>query len=62
MIPIMPGGLFAISREFFEFIGYYDEGLKIWGGENLEMSLKVRAVVEWNCFSGTAGQRHHSAT
>lgn len=44
-MPIMPGGLFAISRKFFEHIGWYDNGLKIWGGENLEMSLKVRLVV-----------------
>jgi polypeptide N-acetylgalactosaminyltransferase len=43
-IPIMPGGLFSISRNFFEHIGWYDDGLKIWGGENLEMSLKV-----WMC-------------
>jgi len=42
--PTMPGGLLAMNREYFFEIGAYDEGMEIWGGENLEMSFRI-----WQC-------------
>ena len=42
--PTMVGCAFAIDREFFYKSGSYDKGMMIWGGENVEMAIRV-----WLC-------------
>jgi polypeptide N-acetylgalactosaminyltransferase len=42
--PTMIGCAFAIDREYFFASGAYDDKMMIWGGENVEMSVRV-----WRC-------------
>ena len=37
----------TFPREYFYHLGAYDEGMDIWGGENLEMSFRQADVM--NC-------------
>lgn len=33
--PTMLGCAFVIRKKYFEYLGFYDEELDLWGGENM---------------------------
>ena len=42
--PTLVGCAIAVDKSYFEHIGEFDEGLKVWGGENIELAFRV-----WQC-------------
>merc|ERR1719375_2468163 len=40
----MAGGLLAMDRTMFLHLGGYDPGMKMWGGEEIEMAIRT-----WTC-------------
>ena len=43
----MPGGLFMITKKWFNEIGEFDEKMELWGGENVDISIRT-----WLCGKG----------
>eukprot|EP00929_Paragymnodinium_shiwhaense_P018991 TRINITY_DN1308_c0_g3_i1.p1 TRINITY_DN1308_c0_g3~~TRINITY_DN1308_c0_g3_i1.p1 ORF type:complete len:557 (+),score=118.37 TRINITY_DN1308_c0_g3_i1:29-1699(+) len=43
-MPVLSGGLLGISRRWWHETGGYDEGMRGWGGENIDQSLRT-----WLC-------------
>jgi len=43
-MPALSGGIFAITRDWWERSGTYDSQMTEWGGEQIEMSLRM-----WRC-------------
>lgn len=37
-------GCFIVDREYFQEIGLLDEGMEVYGGENVELGIRVRNV------------------
>ncbi|XP_061520785.1 polypeptide N-acetylgalactosaminyltransferase 15-like isoform X2 [Phycodurus eques] len=42
--PALGGGVLAIDRHFFHNVGAFDPGIQLWGGEQIELSIRV-----WLC-------------
>ena len=40
--PCAVGAVWAMRRDFFFTVGGLDRGMKMWGGENLDLSIRVR--------------------
>eukprot|EP00178_Gracilaria_changii_P020190 TRINITY_DN586_c0_g1_i1.p1 TRINITY_DN586_c0_g1~~TRINITY_DN586_c0_g1_i1.p1 ORF type:complete len:621 (-),score=86.71 TRINITY_DN586_c0_g1_i1:2772-4634(-) len=48
--PIMAGGLLSLSTAYFDKLGYYDPEMRMWGGEEMEISFRIwlcGGTIEW---------------
>lgn len=43
-VPMMSGGLLAMSKQWWDELGGYDPEMRGWGGENIDQSLRI-----WMC-------------
>ena len=53
----MVGQTFAMDSKYFGEIGAFDEGMSIWGGENLELAWRVRIINIKNYMYNMRGPR-----
>ena len=53
----MVGQTFAMDSKYFGEIGAFDEGMSIWGGENLELAWRVRIINIINYMYNMRGSR-----
>jgi len=42
--PGTSGGVFAMRRDWFNHLGFFDKGMEQWGGDHIELTMKV-----WRC-------------
>lgn len=40
-------GCFVVDRRYFEEIGLLDEGMEVYGGENVELGIRVRCFLRY---------------
>ncbi|KTF78393.1 hypothetical protein cypCar_00035117, partial [Cyprinus carpio] len=51
-------GCFVVDREYFREIGLLDEGMEVYGGENVELGIRVREIHPADeSFESAAGDR-----
>lgn len=48
--PSHVGCAFSVDRDFFFEIGSYDEGMDIWGSENVELAFRVSNLPQATSF------------
>lgn len=46
--PAMIGCSFVVDREYFGEIGLLDPGMEVYGGENIELGMRVKEKTHYN--------------